>query len=77
MSGSATYPPRTIGLITRPTPEQRAREGDRWVALRTLQTASTAPIALPAPTQINESRNRALFHAIDQRHAEARRKLAR
>ena len=76
MTHVPTYPPVKIGCITRPTPEERTREGDRWVSLRTLRAApvASAPANIPAADQ-PAVQTRALYRAVDQRHADARRKL--
>ena len=65
-----------IGEITRPTPEERTREGDRWVALRTLDHApTTIQTDSPAADPLPPAPRRPIFlTASDQRHAEARRK---
>ena len=74
---NGTYPQR-IGTLTRPSPDERHREADRWVALRTL-TRDSVPAAAPnltrAPAQTPEPVVHALFRAVDRRHTEARRKL--
>jgi hypothetical protein len=41
-----------IGEITKPTKEERNREGDRWVALRTLSGAPTTIQSEPQPQQM-------------------------
>ena len=76
MLRSFTYPHDKIGTLTRPTPEERAREGDRWVSLRTLHTTPAAVISPAAPVSNPPApHTRALLHAVEARHAEARRKL--
>lgn len=70
-----------IGQMSRPTPEQRTREGDRWVALRTLvrrptfiQEAPDAPTQEPllAPAA---ARRPVLYESVLQRHLDARRRM--
>ena len=74
MSSPTTYPSSKIGYITHSTEEERIRECDRWVVLRMLRTLPpTVPIE-PASTEPSAPQTRALFHAIDQRHAAARSK---
>ena len=65
-----------IGEITKPTREERNREGDRWVALRSLDrepvSLADTPAAPPPPTP---ARRPVFVTAIDRRHAEVRRRL--
>jgi len=76
MLRSVTYPHDKIGTLTRPTPEERAREGDRWVSLRALQTAPVSSHAAPIPAEKTHApQTRALFRAVEARHAQARRNL--
>ena len=71
----ATYPNNVIGIIRRPTPEQRTAESDRWVALRTLRTVpASCVIPTPEPTPAPQPGTRALLHAVDRRHTDARKK---
>ena len=62
-----------IGEITR---EERNREGDRWVALRSLDrepvSLADTPAAPPPPAP---ARRPVFVTAIDRRHAEVRRRL--
>ena len=77
MLHTGTYPLH-IGSIARPTPEERSREAERWVSLRTLPRTSVPTSALPAscsPAQIPVPSDHALLRAVDRRHAEARRKI--
>lgn len=69
-----------IGEITRPTKEDRVREGDRWVALRTLQNPPTTirEVAPPPPPQEPQQpayRKPLYYSAIQQRHLNARRMI--
>ena len=76
MSHPVTYPHDKIGTLTHSTPEERVREGDRWVALRTLHTSSpTASAPLTPADDVHAPQTRALYRAVEARHAEARRKL--
>ena len=76
MPSPVTYPSNKIGSITHATPEERTREGDRWVALRTIRTAPAQRTSSPVLTEDPPAvQTRALYHAINQRHADARRKL--
>ena len=78
MAQTGTYPPRSIGCIMRATHEQRTRELDRWVALRTLNASPRAPLTLSDESAAPPAHStRALLHDIDRRHAEARRKTDR
>ena len=73
-----------IGEITRPTKEERNREGDRWGALRTLSGAPTtiasdvqapaAPAQEQAPAAPPAPRKPVFYAAIEQRHMDARRR---
>lgn len=68
-----------IGEITRPTREERNREGDRWVALRTRTAPSTTILssdapAVDAPAEPTARRRPSLYLAVDAHHREARRK---
>ena len=77
MLHTGTYPLH-IGTIARPTPEERSREAERWVSLRTLSRASVPAGTMPAPcssAQPPAPSDHALLRAVDRRHAEARRKL--
>lgn len=69
-----------IGEITKPTREERNREGDRWVALRTHTAPSTTilssddpPAAQPAAAA-PPARRPSLFLAVDAHHRDARRR---
>ncbi len=57
----------------------RTREGDRWVALRTLRNPTTTILdpeaPAPAPAPAGPERRPLLYEAVVRRHLEARQRL--
>lgn len=72
----STAPYADIGTIVKSTPEERLREGDRWVALRTLAHTSIPVSSIPsdAPNPASTARRPIFLPDIDRRHAQARQR---
>ena len=71
--------PPVIGQISLTSPEERTREGDRWVALRTIARRPTPiqeqPSAIDADAPATAPRRPVLYEAVLQRHMDARRRM--